>query len=88
MSRIVLAAGSIADDLGYGALADISGVLGTQTTDYRIIGCLMVTALAARWDLCASLYRETLDANHLHFQSREAPSRIAIALRPARLGDP
>lgn len=48
MSRIALAAGSVADDLGYVALADISDVLGTQTTDYRIIGGLMVTALAAR----------------------------------------
>jgi hypothetical protein len=63
MSRIVLAAGSVADDLGYVALADISDVLGTQTTDYRVIGGLMVTALAARWDLGASLYRETLDAD-------------------------
>jgi len=63
MSRIMLAAGSVADELGYVALADISDVLGTQTTDYRIIGGLMVTALAARWDLGASLYRETLDAD-------------------------
>ncbi len=59
----MLAAGSVADDLGYVALSDISGVLGTQTTDYRVIGGLMVTALAARWDLGASLYRETLDAD-------------------------
>jgi hypothetical protein len=63
MSSIVLASGSVADDLSYVALADISGVLGTQTTDYRIIGGLMVTALAARWDLGASLSRETLDAD-------------------------
>ncbi len=63
MSRIVLAAGSVADDLGYVALADISGALGRQTTDYRIIGGLMMTALAARSDLGASLYRETLDAD-------------------------
>jgi hypothetical protein len=63
LNRIVLAAGSVADDLSYVALADISHLLDTQTSDYRIIGGLMVTALAARWDLGASLYRETLDAD-------------------------
>jgi len=59
LSRIVLAAASVADDLNYVALADISRVLDAQTTDYRIIGGLMVTALAVRWELGASLYRET-----------------------------
>jgi hypothetical protein len=63
LSRIILGAGSVADDLAYVALADISCFLVAQTTDYRIIGGLMVTALAARWDLGASLYRETLDAD-------------------------
>jgi hypothetical protein len=63
LSRIVLAAASVADDLNYVALADISRVLDAQTTDYRIIGGLMVTALAVRWELGASLYRETLDAD-------------------------
>ncbi|HUB37258.1 MAG TPA: hypothetical protein VMA72_00240 [Streptosporangiaceae bacterium] len=63
LSRIPLAAASVADDLTYVALADISRLLHDQTTDYRIIGGLMVTALAARWDLGASLYRETLDAD-------------------------
>ncbi len=63
LSRIPLAAASVADDLTYVALADISSLLHDQTTDYRIIGGLMVTALAARWDLGASLYRETLDAD-------------------------
>jgi len=62
LSHIALAAGSVADDLGYIALADISRLLGTAT-DYRVIGGLMVTALAYRWDLGASLYRETLDAD-------------------------
>jgi hypothetical protein len=55
LSRIVLGAGSVADDLTYVALADISHLLDARTTDYRIIGGLMVTALAARWDLGASL---------------------------------
>jgi hypothetical protein len=63
VSRIVLGAGSVADDLTYVALADISHLLDAQTADYRVIGGLMVTALAARWDLGSSLYRETLDAD-------------------------
>jgi hypothetical protein len=63
LNRIVLAAGSVADDLGYVALADIARVLGTRTAEYRVIGGLMVTALAARWNLGSSLYRETLDAD-------------------------
>jgi len=62
LNQISLAAGSVADDLGYIALADISRLLDTAT-DYRIIGGLMVTVLAYRWDLGASLYRETLDAD-------------------------
>ncbi len=63
LNRIVLAARSVADDLSYVALADIARVLNTRTTEYRIIGGLMVTALAARWDLGGRLYRETLDAD-------------------------
>jgi len=63
LNCITLAAGSVADDLGYVALADIARLLDTQTTEYRIIGGLMVPALACRWDLGASLYRETLDAD-------------------------
>jgi len=62
LKRIVLAAGSAADDLGYAALADISQLLDTAA-GYRVIGGLMVTALACRWDLGASLCRETLDAD-------------------------
>jgi hypothetical protein len=63
LNHVVLAAGSVADDLNYAALADIARLLHDQTTDYRVIGGLMVTALAARWNLGASLYRETLDAD-------------------------
>jgi hypothetical protein len=59
LSSITPAAGSVADDLSYVALADISRAFDAQTTDYRV----MVTALAVRWDLGASLYRETLDAD-------------------------
>lgn len=64
LSRLVLAATSVADDLGYVALADLSRVLGEQApTNYRIIGGHMVTALVARWGLGAELYRETGDAD-------------------------
>jgi hypothetical protein len=62
LNHLVLAARSVADDLGCVALADISRLLDT-TTDYRVIGGFMVTALAYRWNLGASLYRETLDAD-------------------------
>ncbi len=51
LSRIVLAARSVADDLDYVALADISGALEAKTDDYRIIGGQTVTALVAGWDL-------------------------------------
>jgi len=46
---------------GYVALADLADVLGTST--YRIIGGHMVTALVARWQLGAELYRETGDTD-------------------------
>lgn len=63
LNHLTLAAGSLADDLSYVALTDISRTLDDQTDDYRIIGGLMVTALAARWELGTHLYRETLDAD-------------------------
>lgn len=61
LTRVVLRATSVADDLGYVALADLADVLGTST--YRIIGGHMVTALVARWQLGAELYRETGDTD-------------------------
>jgi hypothetical protein len=61
LRHVVLAATSVADDLGYVALSDLADVLGAST--YRIIGGHMVTALAARWQLGAELYRETGDAD-------------------------
>jgi hypothetical protein len=51
LSRLVLAAASVADDLGFVALADLRTALGDATSDYRIIGGHMVTVLAARWQL-------------------------------------
>ena len=61
LARVVLKATSVADDLGYVALADLADVLGPST--YRIIGGHMVTALVARWQLGADLYRETGDTD-------------------------
>jgi len=61
LTHVVLKASSVADDLGYVALADITDVLGSST--YRIIGGHMVTALVARWHLGPDLYRETRDSD-------------------------
>lgn len=64
LNRLVLAASSVADDLGYVALADLSRVLGSDASwSYRIIGGHMVTAFAARRRLGAELYRETGDVD-------------------------
>jgi hypothetical protein len=63
LNNLVLAASSIADDLGYVALADLADTIGNDTSDHRIIGGHMITALAARWMLGADLYRETGDAD-------------------------
>jgi len=64
LSRLVLGATSIADDLGYVALADLGRALGPDVgTNYRVIGGHMVTALVARWQLGAELYRETGDTD-------------------------
>jgi hypothetical protein len=63
LSRLALSVGSVADDLGFVALADLSQAIGERTDDYRVIGGHMVTLLAARWRLGADLYRETGDAD-------------------------
>jgi hypothetical protein len=63
LTTLVLSAASVADDLGYVALADLAHALGEVTADYRIIGGDMVTVLAARWQLGAGLYRETGDVD-------------------------
>jgi hypothetical protein len=63
LTRITLSAGSVADDLGYVALADLGQALGDLTEDYRVIGGHMVTVLAARWQLGHELYRETGDVD-------------------------
>jgi len=48
LTRITLSAASLADDLGYVALADLAQALGDLTKDYRVIGGHMVTVLTAR----------------------------------------
>lgn len=56
LTRITLGAASVADDLGYVALADLAQALEGLTEDYRVIGGHMVTVLAARWQLGHELY--------------------------------
>jgi hypothetical protein len=63
LTNIALGAASVADDLGYVALADVARALGGLTDDYRVIGGHMVTVLAARWQLGHDLYRETGDVD-------------------------
>jgi len=64
LDRLTLRARSVADDLGFVALADLARMLRDEApSSYRIIGGYMVTALVARWQLGAELYRETGDAD-------------------------
>jgi len=64
LNRISLRATSLADDLGFVALADLARVLKPHDeVSYRVIGGQMVMVLAARWGLGAELYRVTLDAD-------------------------
>jgi hypothetical protein len=63
LTRLMLGAASVADDLGYVALSDLARALADATDDYRVIGGHMVTVLAARWRLGQELYRETGDVD-------------------------
>ena len=63
LSNLVLLAASVADDLGYVALADLARAVGDDASGYRVIGGHMMTVLAASWMLGADLYRETGDAD-------------------------
>jgi hypothetical protein len=63
LTALALSAASVADDLGYVALNDLAGALGDIAAEYRVIGGHMATVLAARWQLGASLYRETGDVD-------------------------
>lgn len=60
---LTLGATSVTDDLGYVALSDLARALEDIAEDYRVIGGHMVTMLAARWQLGASLHRETGDVD-------------------------
>lgn len=61
LNRLALAAGSVADDLGFVALADLAGAVGEL--DSRIIGGHMVQLLVHRWQLGSQFYRETQDVD-------------------------
>jgi hypothetical protein len=62
LSKLVLAATSVADDLGFVALADTSDILKEHPDlDYRLIGGHMVSLHAQRWGFGRELYRETAD---------------------------
>jgi hypothetical protein len=61
LSQLVLPATSVADDLGFVALADMATAAAGR--EYRLIGGHMLTMLVARWQLGAGLYRETLDTD-------------------------
>ena len=61
VSRLVLPATSLADDVGFVALSDVAELFGAQP--YRVIGGHMVTLLVARWGLGADLYRATGDTD-------------------------
>jgi hypothetical protein len=63
LTRVTLAAASVADDLGYVALNDLAQVLRDVTNEYCVIGGHMVTVLTARWQLGHELYRETGDVD-------------------------
>ena len=61
LARLVLRATSVADDVGFVALRDLSQVMAGD--DYRMIGGHMVMALVARWALGDDLYRQTQDTD-------------------------
>lgn len=65
LNRLVLAANSVADDLGFVALAELAKVLSSHgdISGTRIIGGHMVMLHVQRWGLGRELYRETQDAD-------------------------
>jgi hypothetical protein len=83
LEELLLSASSVADDLGYVALADLARVIGDAADDCRVIGGHMVTVLAARWMLGADLYRETGDADigmpPVVARSLDLPGRLRTA---------
>lgn len=64
LTRLVLAATSVTDDLGFVAMDDVSSALSeVGDVESRLIGGHMVTLLVQRWALGRDLYRETQDAD-------------------------
>lgn len=64
LSRLVLGAASVTDDLGFVAMADVSSALAELgDVESRLIGGHMVTLLVQRWGLGRELYRETQDTD-------------------------
>jgi hypothetical protein len=63
LDQLTLFATSLADDLSFVALADLSTALSNASSDYRVIGGHMMTGLVARWRLGAELYRATGDTD-------------------------
>ncbi len=65
LNRLILVANSVADDLSFVALADLSRVLlhAGNIRDTRIIGGQMVMLHVQRWGLGRELYRESQDAD-------------------------
>jgi hypothetical protein len=62
LTKLELAAASVADDLGFVALTDIASLVA-DSVEWRLIGGHMVQMHAYRWQLGADLYRETQDAD-------------------------
>lgn len=63
LKKLTLVASTVADDVGFVALADLSSLLAGDSAAHRVIGGHMVTALAARWQLGEELYRQTADTD-------------------------
>ena len=64
LGELYLVASSLADELSFVALGDLSQIMSAQSdVSYRIIGGHMMTALALRWRLGSDLYRETGDVD-------------------------
>ncbi len=61
LNHLVLGAASVADDLGFVALADVA--TACEGTEALIIGGHMVQLHVYRWGLGAELYRQTQDAD-------------------------
>jgi len=63
LKELDLVATSVADDLGFVALADVGAVFAACGSQARLIGGHMLTLHAQRWQLGQDLYRETHDVD-------------------------